>query len=67
VEKIVGRMNALNDVIAADSKSLGRVPDRPRYFCPPKGVTPDEEWYRRVIETEIVPLIEEYWFDSEAK
>jgi 5-methylcytosine-specific restriction protein B len=28
---------------------------------------PDADWYRRVIESEIVPLIQEYWFDNEQK
>ena len=28
---------------------------------------PSEDWYRRVIESEIVPLIQEYWFDNEQK
>lgn len=37
------------------------------YFRPPNGVGPDENWYRRVIESEIVPLIQEYWFDNDEK
>jgi hypothetical protein len=27
----------------------------------------DSGWYRRVIETEINPLLEEYWFDDPDK
>ena len=30
-------------------------------------MVPDDAWYRRVIESEIVPLIQEYWFDDEQK
>jgi hypothetical protein len=26
-----------------------------------------EKWYRRVINLEIAPLLEEYWFDNETK
>jgi MoxR-like ATPase len=68
VKRIVDRMNALNDVISADSKSLGPgYQIGHSYFCPPKAVKPDAKWYRRVVDAEIVPLIEEYWFDNESK
>ncbi len=66
VKKIVTRMNALNEVIAADNKNLGPgYQIGHSYFCPRNSIDPDEEWYRRVIESEIVPLIREYWFDNE--
>ena len=68
VKKIVVRMNALNEVIAADTKNLGPgYQIGHSYFCPRNSTKPDEEWYRRVIESEIVPLIREYWFDNEQK
>ena len=44
-----------------------RIPDRPQLLLPPNGIKPDDDWYRRVIESEIVPLIQEYWFDNEQK
>jgi hypothetical protein len=67
-KKIVGRMNALNEVIAADTKNLGPgYQIGHSYFCPRNGMKPSEDWYRRVIESEIVPLIQEYWFDNEQK
>jgi AAA domain (dynein-related subfamily)/Mrr N-terminal domain len=66
--KIVSRMNALNEVIAADTKNLGPgYQIGHSYFCPRNGMKPSEDWYRRVIESEIVPLIQEYWFDNEHK
>jgi hypothetical protein len=61
-------MMALNESISADTRNLG-----PGYqvghsfFCPASGVTPDQAWYRRVIESEVMPLIEEYWFDMSRK
>lgn len=68
VEKTVIRMNALNEVISADSKNLGPgYQIGHSYFCPRTGVKPDDNWYRQVIETEIVPLIQEYWFDNDQK
>jgi hypothetical protein len=67
-KKIVSRMNSLNEVIAADAKNLGPgYQIGHSYFCPRNGIKPDEDWYRRVIESEIVPLIQEYWFDNEQK
>lgn len=35
------------------------------YFCPAsEGTLLDDDWYRKVIENEIAPLIREYWFDK---
>lgn len=69
IGKIVERMKVLNDAISADTKNLGsgyRIGHS--YFCPRNNsVTPNEDWYRRVIETEIVPLIKEYWFDNDQR
>ena len=69
IKKIVSRMSELNEIIAADTKNLGPgYQIGHSYFCPaPNGIQPDDDWYRRVIETEIVPLIQEYWFDDEKK
>ncbi|MGM0561148.1 MAG: AAA family ATPase [Pseudomonadota bacterium] len=66
---IDGRMAALNDEIAKD-RALG-----PQYKVGHSYVTPIEEdavrdpanWFREVVETEIIPLLEEYWFDSQDK
>jgi hypothetical protein len=68
VALIVERMTALNKTISEDRGNLG-----PSYrighsfFVPPKGFEYDVGWYRRVIETEISPLLEEYWFDDPDK
>ena len=68
VMKIVARMNALNEAIAADTKNLGPgYQIGHSYFCPRNGTNPDDGWYRRVIESEIAPLVQEYWFDNEQK
>jgi hypothetical protein len=67
-KKIVSRMTVLNEAIALDAKNLGHgYQIGHSYFCPRNGIKPDEGWYRRVIESEIVPLIQEYWFDNEQK
>lgn len=64
--KIEKRINALNSDIAAD-KSLGpqfRVGHSyvtPKFEAP---ITDGLEWFRQVVDTEIGPLLDEYWFDS---
>lgn len=68
VRKIIERMRALNDVVAGDSKNLGAGYEIGHsYFCFRNGAALDDSWYRRVIESEIVPLIQEYWFEDEKK
>jgi AAA domain (dynein-related subfamily) len=62
---IVARMTALNQVIGDDRTNLGwgyRIGHS--FFVPPENFEYDPGWYRRVIETEIHPLLEEYWFDD---
>lgn len=67
IQNSIGQLNA---AIAEDRTNLG-----PgfcighSYFCsPPQGLQSgaigEEEWYRNVIEYEVVPLLEEYWFDA---
>jgi 5-methylcytosine-specific restriction protein B len=40
------------------------------YFCPRQpeldGIAA-ETWYREVVSTQILPLLEEYWFDDSKK
>lgn len=68
LNRIVANLTALNKAIAADTKNLGTgYQIGHSYFCPQDGLKPDENWYRRVVESEIVPLIQEYWFDDEKK
>ena len=60
------RLAALNEQIA-DDRSLG-----PQFrighsvVTPPPGTTIDApaEWFKQVVETEITPLLAEYWFDN---
>ena len=68
VALIVARMTALNQAIGEDRANLGpgyRIGHS--FFVPPEGFEYDPGWYRRVIETEIHPLLEEYWFDDPDK
>ncbi len=68
VELIVTRMTALNQAIGEDRSNLGpgyRIGHS--FFVPPQDFEYDSTWYRRVIETEVHPLLEEYWFDDPDK
>jgi MoxR-like ATPase len=63
--RLISRMGELNQAIAADRINLGpgfRIGHS--FFTPIQEVVDADAWYRRVIETEIYPLLEEYWFDE---
>jgi len=67
-DKIILRMLELNRDIAKDSKNLGPgYQVGHSYFCPPRVLPNADEWYRNVIDHEIAPLLEEYWFDDSEK
>jgi|GEM_PF-561386 len=68
IEKIIGRMNALNSTIREDIRNLGQgYCIGHSFFSPALGVVPDEAWFREVVEYEIEPLLREYWMDAEEK
>jgi MoxR-like ATPase len=65
---IIARMKALNDVIASDVLNLGRGFQIGHSFFVPREVNGYfSGWYEQIIETEIRPLLEEYWFDDPDK
>jgi 5-methylcytosine-specific restriction protein B len=64
-EKLIGLVNELNLVISKD-ESLGngfRIGHS--YFCTNGNVT--NEWLSSVIKFELLPLLNEYWFDEKLK
>ncbi len=69
IDLIVQRVSALNDDISEDAL-LGRHYEIGHsYFCP-KGddfAALDREWYQEIVNTEVVPLLHEYWFDNANK
>jgi MoxR-like ATPase len=68
VRRIVQRMGVLNQAIFSDQANLGRGYQIGHSFFVPDGpLTDAEEWYQRVVETEIRPILEEYWFDNPEK
>jgi len=67
-QRITQAFQDLNSRIAADTDNLG-----PgfcighSYFCFEKTAMLDASGYRRIISTEIAPLLREYWFDQPKK
>jgi 5-methylcytosine-specific restriction protein B len=66
---IIGRMTALNQQISEDSQLGEAFLVGHSFFCPTgKDFSAlDEQWYREIVETEIKPLLVEYWQDDPAK
>lgn len=66
VDLIVQRIGALNkdirdEVLLGDNYQIGH-----SFFCP-RGddfSALDRTWYDRIVDTEIAPLLKEYWFDN---
>ena len=66
VDELRRRITTLNDRIAADARLGSQFQAGHSYVTPTYRLEPDatRDWFRQVVETEIQPLLEEYWFDS---
>ena len=66
VEDIRRRITELNSRIAGDSRLGSQFRIGHSYVTPTHRLEPGatKDWFRQVVETEIGPLLEEYWFDS---
>ena len=64
--EIQKRMTELNDEIAADRSLGAQFKIGHSYVTPAPGETINDAraWFRGIVETEIEPLLEEYWFDN---
>ena len=64
--EIEKRLNVLNSGIAADAGLGPQFRVGHSYVTPPFGVpiADAREWFRQVVDTEIGPLLDEYWFDA---
>ncbi|HCB02470.1 MAG TPA: hypothetical protein DEP19_08820 [Anaerolineae bacterium] len=69
VDLIIKRLSSLNEKIKEDNLLGENYQIGHSFFCPKgddfSGL--DENWYRSIIKTEIVPLLKEYWFDNPKK
>jgi 5-methylcytosine-specific restriction protein B len=68
-QKIIARMTALNQQISEDSQLGEAFRVGHSFFCPSGKdfSTLDEQWYREIVDTEIKPLLGEYWYDDRDK
>ncbi|MGR9230035.1 MrcB family domain-containing protein [Rhizobium leguminosarum] len=65
IDRVRSRMGELNSAIASDKVNLGPgFQIGHSFFTPYEPVEDAEAWYDDIIETEIAPLLEEYWFDN---
>ena len=66
IDLIVTRMAALNQEIADDALLGENYQIGHSFFCPKgnnfEGL--DRNWYEAIVQTEILPLLREYWFDN---
>ncbi len=69
VDHLTHRMLALNSTISSDTRLGSAFRVGHSFFCPAGSDFSrlGLEWYREIIETEIVPLLDEYWYDDEEK
>ncbi len=67
VDKIIKRMGEINRLISNDKKNLGDgFLIGHSFFCNKKfSGNSSNDWYNKIIRTEIGPLLKEYWFDDE--
>ena len=66
LDAVAQRINSLNEEIATD-RNLGRQFRIGHSFATPApgtSIEDPDEWFEQVVETEIVPLLREYWFDN---
>lgn len=63
--RIVEKVRILNRKIVDDPNLGEGFPIGHSYFCPaPEGGQANLDWYRRIVRTELAPLLREYWFDD---
>lgn len=64
--EIEKRLQTLNHEISTDTTLGPQFQVGHSYVTPPFGtpIKDAREWFRQVVETEIGPLIDEYWFDA---
>ena len=64
-DAVIARMPEVNKVIQDDPALGSGFCIGHSFFCPGKlDGNLDESWFKRVVKTEIQPLLEEYWYDN---
>src|SRR5262249_40394604 len=63
-QQIVKRLCRLNTDIAKDPGLGTGYCIGHSYFCQKGNGAADQNWYKRIVQTEIKPLLSEYWFEN---
>ncbi|MDB4944545.1 MAG: mcrB [Labilithrix sp.] len=69
VQLIIQRLSALNERIATDGQLGPAFRVGHSFFCP-RGEdfsSLGADWFREIVETEVGPLLDEYWYDAPEK
>lgn len=65
IRAVIQGMQELNAAISEDRANLGPgFQIGHSFFTPSDGQVPTQAWFERIVESEIRPLLEEYWFDA---
>jgi len=66
VDSLIGKINALNHRIALDKANLGPgfCIGHSFFTALEEGQSPDAGWYNSIVQNELAPLLQEYWFDT---
>jgi 5-methylcytosine-specific restriction protein B len=65
VNRIIDRIGRVNSMIEEDHMNLGSgFLIGHSFFCPTQQVSDSDAWYRAVVRDEVLPLLQEYWFDN---
>ena len=64
VNEIKMRIDKLNDQITKDQSLGSQFQIGHSYVTPSLKIENPKEWFKQVVETEISPLLNEYWFDN---
>lgn len=67
IGKINSTLGVLNNYIVKDNRLGKGFRIGHSYFCMNSDIQDENEWYKNIIQTEIVPLLEEYWFDDDTE
>ena len=65
VDRIDKNLSILNERIRKDKDLGAGFQIGHSYFVPDESA--DEEWYQNIVNTQIVPLLREYWFDRQER
>ena len=64
IARITSGMRDLNEKISSDPELGPGFEIGHSYFVPDDGIDPSQGWYERVVDTQVAPLLREYWFDA---